>query len=322
MKSAIVVAVLAASLLAACAGLPGAGASNSSPLHVDAPVRAAAMPLQRAGQPLRARVADFADARAATGSRKIGAIKSTVRDMFGTELLLDRNVESLLTEVTRAQLAADGIVLVGAVGEADFTVDGAVKAFSLDVAGRDERNIAVELTLRDAKNGKVVWAGLIAEQDDRYAGVSGNSRATIIAYLEEGVASYASRLSASVRESLRKIYPDSAESAVAMRPSAVPGVTTLQPAIAAVVQPAPAGAAPVVAPMPAATAKAVGAAVGHFSVQTVPPRARVYVGDVYYGMAPLRLELPAGVATFSFKLNGYRSVTEKVSIRPGETTEF
>ncbi|MBI4998810.1 MAG: PEGA domain-containing protein [Rhodocyclales bacterium] len=309
MRFGIVLAVLAAGFLAACAGLPGGGASSAA-LHVEPSVHAGARPLHRAGQPLRARVADFTDARRNSGSRKLGNIRATVRDMHGTELLLDRNVESLLTEVTRAQLAADGIVLVAPGSEADFTVDGAVKSFSLEVAGRDERSIAAEVTLRDAKHGSVIWAGLIADQDDRYAGVAGNSRATIGAYLEDGVANYASRLSAALREGLLKIYPDSVESAAAARLSAVPGVTTLQAPV------------PVSAPQPAAAPVKPAAAVGHFSVQTVPPRARVYVGDVYYGMAPLRLELPAGIATFSFKLNGYRSVTEKVSIRPGETTEF
>lgn len=308
MRAGVVVVALTASLLAACAGLPGSGASSAA-LHVEPSVHAGARPLHRTGQPLQARVADFTDARRNSGSRKVGNIRATVRDMHGTELLLDRNVESLLTEVTRAQLAADGIVLVAPGSEADFTVDGAVKSFSLEVAGRDERSIAAEITLRDAKSGSVIWAGLVADQDDRYAGVTGNSRATIVSYLEEGVASYATRLSAAMREGLLKIYPDSVESATAARQSAVPGVTTLHAPV------------PVSAPLPSAPVKP-SAAVGHFSVQTMPPRARVYVGDVYYGMAPLRLELPAGVATFSFKLNGYRSVTEKVSIRPGETTEL
>jgi ABC-type uncharacterized transport system auxiliary subunit len=309
MRTGIVAAALAAGVLAACGGLPFGGAASSSALHVDPSAHAAARPLQRSGQPLRARVADFSDARRGAGSRRIGSIKATVRDMFGTELLLDRSVESLLSEVTRAQLAADGVQLVGPGSAADFTVEGAVKAFSLDVAGRDERHIAVEITLREAQSGQVIWAGAIAEQDDRYAGVSGNSKASITAYLEEGVASYANRLSAALREGLLKIYPDSVESAAAARLSAVPGVTTLQAPV------------PVSAPVPAAPVKP-SAAVGHFSVQTVPPRARVYVGDVYYGLAPLRVELPAGIATFSFKLGGYRSVTEKVSIRPGETTEL
>lgn len=308
MRFGIVVAALVASFLSACAGLPGGGASSAA-LHVEPSVHSGARPLHRTGQPLRARVADFTDARRNSGSRKVGSIRATIRDMHGTELLLDRNVESLLTDVTRAQLAADGIVLVAPGSEADFTVDGVVKSFSLEVAGRDERSIAAEITLRDAKNGSVIWAGLIADQDDRYAGVTGNSRATIVAYLEEGVASYATRLSAAMREGLLKIYPDSVESTTVARQSALPGVTTLQ---------APVPASPSVTAAPVKPS----AAVGHFSVQTTPPRARVYVGDVYYGMAPLRLELPAGVATFSFKLNGYRSVTEKVSIRPGETTEL
>lgn len=322
MRPGIVMAALAASLLAACAGLPMGG--SSAPLHVEPAVHAGARPLHRAGQPLRARVGDFTDARRTPGSRKLGNIRSTVRDMFGTELLLDRNVEALLTEVTRAQLAADGIVLAAPGGAADFTVDGVVKSFSLEVAGRDERSIAAEITLRDAKSGAVIWAGLIADADDRYAGVAGNSRASIIAYLEEGIAVYASRLSAAMREGLLKIYPDSVESAASARQSAVTGVTTLQPPVPQpVATPAPApAAAPAPVPVQSAPAARAPATGGYFAVQTVPPRARVYVGDVYYGMTPLRLELPAGVATITLKLGGFRSLTEKVAIRAGETTEL
>jgi hypothetical protein len=320
MRPGIALAALAASLLAACAGLPMGG--SSAPLHVEPAAHAGVRPLHRAGQPLRARVGDFTDARRIPGSRKLGNIRSTVRDMFGTELLLDRNVEVLLTEVTRAQLAADGIVLAGSGGAADFTVDGVVKSFSLEVAGRDERSIAAEITLRDAKSGAVIWAGLIADADDRYAGVAGNSRASIVAYLEEGIAVYASRLSAAMREGLLKIYPDSVEAAASARQSAVTGVTTLQaPVPQPVATPVP---APAAAPAPVQTAPAARApaTAGYFAVQTVPPRARVYVGDVYYGMTPLRLELPAGVATITLKLGGYRSLTEKVAIRAGETTEL
>ncbi|MBU1237649.1 MAG: PEGA domain-containing protein [Gammaproteobacteria bacterium] len=307
MSARLLLAMPVAALLAACAGmLPG----SSGPLHVDVPVAGDGRPLLRAGRPLRARVAAFTDARDAA-PREIGKIRSTVRDMHGTELLLDRDVGVLMAEATRAQFAADGMQLVGPDGEADFAVEGTVKSFSLDVAGRDERNIVVEVALRDAMTGKVQWAGAITDQDDRYAGVFGNNRASIVAYLEEGVANYNTRLSAALRENLPKVYPDAVESALPARHSVVPGVTTLQ-------APAPAAKPESLAPAVAATT----AATGHFAVRTVPPRARVYVGDVYYGMSPLRLELPAGVATISLKLGGYRTASEKVAIRPGETTEL
>lgn len=294
MRIGLLAALSAAIVLAACAGLPGGSASNV--VHVDITAHEVARPAQRAGQPPRVRVAGFADARAVSGTRKIGNIRATVRDMFGTELLLDRNVESLLTEATRAQLAAEGASLVDADKEADFAVEGTVKAFSLDIAGRDDRKLAVEVTLRDARSGKVVWTDLIEEHDDRYAGVTGNSRATIAAYLEAGLAAYSARLGAGVRQHLRSSQAGAAVAAAV--PAQVPAESVKS------------------------AATAVAPASGRFFVQTVPPRARVYIGDIYYGQSPLRLELPAGVATVTLKLGGYRTATEKVAIRPGETTEL
>ena len=315
MKSGLIAGLAAAAVLAACGGMPFGGAAGGGELHVEPQVEAGGRPLLRAGQPLRARVATFVDERGKS-PRKLGDIRAIVRGIYGTELKLDRDVATLVGEVTRAQLAADGLRLVDAGGEADIVVEGVVKAFSLDVAGRDERNIRIEVSLVDGASGKLLWAGAIADRDDRYAGVNGNSRASIAAYLDEGVANYATRLGAVLHEILPKIYPDAVESARPAAHTAVPGVTTLQAPVApsVVVPPAPI-AAPVAKPTSAATT-------GHFVVQTMPPRARVYVGDVYQGMTPLRLELPVGVATIGLRLGGYRSVTEKVAIRAGETIEL
>ena len=48
----------------------------------------------------------------------------------------------------------------------------------------------------------------------------------------------------------------------------------------------------------------------------------MYKRQVYYGTSPLKLELDPGVTVFHFKLDGYKTVTQKVSIRRGETTEL
>ncbi len=39
-------------------------------------------------------------------------------------------------------------------------------------------------------------------------------------------------------------------------------------------------------------------------------------------MSPLRLEMEPGVHAISVKLEGYRMVTEKVSVRKGDNTEM
>jgi hypothetical protein len=48
----------------------------------------------------------------------------------------------------------------------------------------------------------------------------------------------------------------------------------------------------------------------------------VYLDGVYYGLSPLRLEMEPGVHAISVKLEGYKMVTEKVSVRKGDNTEM
>jgi hypothetical protein len=62
--------------------------------------------------------------------------------------------------------------------------------------------------------------------------------------------------------------------------------------------------------------------VGYVSVHSSPARVKVYVDDVYYGVTPIKLELPTGVAQLGFKLDGYRPAAEKVAVRRGEVTDL
>ena len=105
------------------------------------------------------------------------------------------------------------------------------------------------------------------------------------------------------------------QEAVAKTPAATPSIAT--PAIEA----AP-GTPAVAPPATVAAIAAAPSAKGIFSVTTVPSKAKVYGDDVYYGTSPLKLELDPGVTLFRFKLEGYKTVTQKVSIRRGETAEL
>ena len=60
---------------------------------------------------------------------------------------------------------------------------------------------------------------------------------------------------------------------------------------------------------------------GLLLVNSNPQRAKVYVDDVYYGLSPLRVSMDPGIHVVSVKLDGYRMVTEKVSVRKGDNTE-
>ncbi len=341
--------VLILALLAAgCARMPSISIPNPldlvagpSTIHVEVPTKAGAIPLLRSGQTVSLAVADFTDARPAAPGRKIGNIKATVSNMHGTELTLDQDVATLLGSAARSQLAADGFRLGNAGETADFKLSAATKAFSLNIAGTDELTITVEVTLREGKSGDVVWAGVVSEKADRYAGVSGNSRAMIVEYLGDGVAAFSGKLSAVVRDGLARSYPQSMTVSQHKPISTIPGVTTVQAMAARETLPAaalPAGApttpagtatappmvsatAPKTAPPPPSAPTAV-AITGHLSVSSVPSRAKVYVEDVYYGMTPLKLELPVGVSPMRFKLDGYKPASEKVAVRRGETTEL
>ena len=107
----------------------------------------------------------------------------------------------------------------------------------------------------------------------------------------------------------------------------IPGVTVYVAPAAAKAAPAatvtpgygvqPGAAAPPSAYMPRASATA-----GLLLVNTNPQRAKVYLDGVYYGLSPLRLEMEPGVHAISVKLEGYKMVTEKVSVRKGDNTEM
>lgn len=57
-------------------------------------------------------------------------------------------------------------------------------------------------------------------------------------------------------------------------------------------------------------------------VNTTPDRAKVYVDGIYFGMSPLRAETDPGVHKVEVKIKGYKTASEKVSIRKGESTEL
>lgn len=330
-------------LAAGCSYMPSVSnplalSGNPSEVSLELPAPAGTSPLLRNGQAISIAVADFTDARTTSRGRKLGDIKATVRDLYTTELALNQEISAGLTNAVRKQLAADGLRIAGTNEAADFRLSGIIKTFSLNIAGRDELSIVIEATLREGRNNDVIWSGVITEQDDRYAGVIGNSRATITSYLGEGVAAFNAKLSATVRDSLTKAYPHTIVASQTGNVSSTPGVTTLQaptprsesaravstqtPATTAAPIPATTSVASPASVAAKATPQAAAATLGEISVTSTPARAKVYVDDVYYGLTPLKLELPIGVTQLSVKMDGYKPMTEKVAVRRGMTTEW
>jgi PEGA domain len=348
------IGALAALALSACAGH---SSSITNPFanwngHIDLDphsVQSKSM-VQRNGQPVVLLVGEVADGRTAAPSRKVGDVGSTVMFMASGSLTLDQNVSAVVFNALNNQLAADGFRTVSDPHEPhDFEVDSVAKYFELDIVAQDDLNITVDMTLRDAKTGEALWAGSVEEKSSRFAGVSGETGNSIVRYFNRGLSNWAVKASANVSDNLLKIYPETmvlvARKDMAPAPH-LSGVKTLQaatpheaaktpaaaPSVAAPAIPAAPAAASVassaIPAAPAAASVAPPAAVtapnskGTFSVATVPSKAKVYVDDVYYGTSPLNVELDPGVKLFRFKLEGYKTVTEKVSIRSGETTEL
>ena len=65
-----------------------------------------------------------------------------------------------------------------------FELSGVVKDLSYDVKVRDHVFIKLDSTLTEVATGKTVWAGEVEQKDERFAGVSGNTKSDIADYLK------------------------------------------------------------------------------------------------------------------------------------------
>lgn len=273
------------------------------------------------------RVHKYADQRKVANPRLLGVIDGRVRGIDGNQLLLDQEVSSVVTAAIKSRFDTEGFQVLegGAAANALFEVSGVIKELTLNVKNRDEIIIAIETTLKDLSSGEVVWSGLVTEKHDRFAGVSGNNKDDVVAYFNKELKVAANKTVEAVSTSLMAAKPELFNLTAGTK--AIPGVTVyVAPTAAKPVSVAPAmptyGVQPGSAvPMPAYVPHA-SATAGLLLVNTSPSRAKVYLDGVYYGLSPLRLEMEPGVHAISVKLEGYKMVTEKVSVRKGDNTEM
>ena len=61
---------------------------------------------------------------------------------------------------------------------------------------------------------------------------------------------------------------------------------------------------------------------GRIFITTEPPRSKVYIGDVYYGLSPLVIDIEPAVYDFFIRIDGFKEKNEKVAIRKGQKTEL
>jgi hypothetical protein len=263
--------------------------------------------------PFEMRVAPFADHRPMTPTRKIGDVRATVFDLHANELVVDQGIGVLVTAALDAELVASGLRPSGnaartaSVTHDVFELSGSIDELTLNIAGRDEVSIAIEARVRDARDGRVIWTGVVAEKRDRYAGVSGNTKRSIARFLGEAVQTVARNTVSRASNSILQARPELLQVST-QRQAAPPDDVAALPATA---PPAVEGAQ-----------YSIRAASGRLRITTAPARAKVYIGDVYFGLSPLDLQLDPAIHLLRLELDGFKPATQRVSVRDGETTEL
>ncbi|MDP2688945.1 MAG: PEGA domain-containing protein [Deltaproteobacteria bacterium] len=269
-------------------------AGCSGPLKVT--YKAKERPQAAIDAPVSILVTGFADARsteARADSRTIGKIDATVFDISGNKLTLQDEPAALVTDAFAVELAAAGydVKRNGAGNGADFILKGEVREFRLDIADRDRIAVEVWSEITEKETGRTIWSGVMAERAERYAGVMGNSKASIEKYINAALSKVAV---GAVAEATPRI----ANTRAAYRPKAEEKGSG------------------------EAVEKPVAEGSGRIVIRTEPPRARVYIGGVYYGLTPLSLDMEPGVYDVTIRQRGFKDSSEKVSVRKGEFTEL
>jgi len=272
------------------------------------------------------RVSNYVDQRKEKNPRYLGEVTVRVNGISGRELIMDQDVADIAASSIKKRFDTEGFQIMegSSAKDAMFEVSGVVKELTLNIRNRDEITLAIETTLKEVATGKVVWSGLVTQNHDRFAGVAGNSKDDVIAYLNSELRIASGKAVEAISSSLMAARPELFNLTPGTKPIrgvtvyVAPGLT--KPAAPTMnqnygVQPGSEIGASTYRPHASETA-------GLLLVNTNPSRARVYLDGVYYGMSPLRLEMEPGVHAISVKQSGYKMVTEKVSVRRGDNTEM
>lgn len=277
------------------------------------------------------RVNKYVDQRKLDNPRQLGISTQRIRGMDQGPMLLDQELANIVTAAVKKHFDSEGYQVLEGAGadKAIFEASGVIKELTLNVKYRDEITIGIETTLKDARTGAVVWSGMVTEKNDRFAGVSGNSKEDVVDYLNQELRVVTGKTVDAISASLMATQPELFNLTPGTKPIAGVTVYVAPAKPAAPVAPAapavmmPSAAVPPATPVsPPAYVPHASATSGLLLVNTSPARAKVYLDGVYYGMSPLRLEMEPGVHAISVKLEGYKMVTEKVSVRKGDNTEM
>ena len=263
------------------------------------------------------RIHPYVDQRAEKNPRLLGENTTRVFGVEGTELIADQDVANIATAALKKQFQKAGFPVLeeGSTETPAFELSGAVKTLTLNSKDRDDISIAIETSVTDVATGKVIWSALVSEKNSRFAGVSGDTKADLVAYLNRELRIVSEKTVGAVNTLLMATYPALF--------NLIPGTQTI--AGVTVYSASSAVAAPVAVAVPVAAPAYVPHAsgtMGLLAVSSKPSRAKVYVDGVYYGMTPLRAEMEPGVHSVDVKLGGYKTSSEKVSVRKSDDTEL
>lgn len=275
----------------------------SAPLKINYNPKSIA-PSLKTKVPITVHIKDIKDGRAVKGEKTIGRINANVADMNSTTLKLEDSVPEIVTNAFVKEFTEAGYAVRtgnNIADDTDFIVSGEVKNFSLDIGARDKINIEVATEVIEKETGKVLWAGTGVEKTERFAGVMGNTRATISNNISVSLAKV-------IRNVINEVTPRIANTRAAYAPkTAEPTLQSVDPLEAA-------SPSDDIVPAPEGTGRVV--------INTTPERSKVYVGDIYYGLTPLTLDIDPGVYEFTIKQKGFKQGKEKVSVRKGQFTEL
>lgn len=276
------------------------------------------------------RVLKYVDERKVSDPHLLGTTNQRVGGITGPQLLLDQEISSAVAGAIKKRFDSEGFqVMEGTNASAAlFEISGVIKDLTLNVRERDSISVAIETTLKEVSSGKVVWSGLVTEKNDRFAGVAGNDKDDVVNFFNRELKVVTTKTVDAISASLMASRPELFNLTAGTK--AIKGVTVyVAPTASTAVAPAPSYGAASVYGVPANTAMPAPSYIPHASataglllVNTNPQRAKVYLDGVYYGMSPLRLEMEPGVHAIGVKLEGYKMVTEKVSVRKGDNTEM
>ncbi|MFM2407437.1 MAG: hypothetical protein RL358_179 [Pseudomonadota bacterium] len=256
------------------------------------------------------RILPYVDQRIEKDSHLLGTFSTRVMGLTGTQLLMDRDVASIATEVMKRQFGIAGFPLLEDNNiAAKFELTGVVKTLTLNARERDNIHIILETKLTDVATGKVLWLASVTQTSSRFAGVAGDNRNDLINYLYRELTIVSDKTVNAVNSLLMASYP--ALFNLTPGTKTIDGVTVLSTPLLS----------PVTVALPTPAENIVNST-GTLVLTSQPTRAKVYVDDVYFGLTPLRVELDAGLHIITTKLAGRKTETEKISLRKAETIEL